>query len=83
MSLSKQAVPTIDNNKWPSQLMKFKAYVGKKLWSYLDKDEPKIDPEYWPLITGENGEESPESEAYLNSIHKRQKKWKNRKDKLH
>ena len=83
MSLSKQYVPTIDNVKWPSWLTKFKVYVGKKLWSYLDKDEPEIDPDYWLSITGENGEESPESEAYLNRIHKRQKKWKNKRDKLH
>jgi hypothetical protein len=83
MSLSKQAVPMIDNDKWPKWLTKFKVYVGKKLWTYLDKKEPEIDAEYWLTITGEDGQETPESEAYLKSIQKRQKKWKNNKDKLH
>ena len=80
---SKQAVPMIDNDKWPKWLTKFKVYVGKSLFAYLEKPEPEIDDALLLTLLAADGSETAETRAYRNIIRLRVKKWKKRKDKLH
>ena len=73
----------IDNDKWPKWLTKFKVYVGKRLFSYLEKPKPETDIALMQTLVAANGDETAESRAYKKIIRERVKKWKNRKDKLH
>ena len=73
----------IDNDKWPKWLTKFKVYVGKSLFAYLEKPEPEIDDALLLTLLAADGSETAETRAYRKIIRLRVKKWKKRKDKLH
>lgn len=73
----------IDNDKWPKWLTKFKVYVGKRLFSYLEKPEPEIDEALLLTLLAADGSETAETRAYRKIIRGRVSKWKKRKDKLH
>jgi hypothetical protein len=69
----------IDNDKWPKWLTKFKVYVGKRLFSYLEKPKPETDITLVKTLVAANGDKTAESRAYKKIIRERVKKWKNRK----
>ena len=58
----------IDNDKWPKWLTKFKVYVGKRLFSYLEKPEPEIDEALLLTLLAADGFENTETRAYRKII---------------
>ena len=73
----------IDNDKWPKWLTKFKVYVGKKLFGYLEKPKPVVDEDILLQLLDADGNETAETRAYRKLIRSRVKEWKTKKDKLH
>jgi hypothetical protein len=73
----------IENDKWPKWLTKFKVYVKKKLWTYIDREELEIDTESCLLIAEQDVESCQTSKDYLSHFRRRQKKSRSKKGKLY